>query len=155
MSEFAEQFSDSIIAARISYLVRWEHILALLSLHDIEAKLFYARLTAAQGLSIAGLRKQIAKNAYKQASGAKELEQNMIALIQNPIIKTSIEKKENATVSITSHYINFGDDIDSSLAVPNIFENPYLPLLALVLTKPSGKNIISHKTNKKNDTFVL
>ncbi len=126
MSKFAEQINDSLIALRIANLVRWEHISVLLSVCTIEAKLFYARLTAAKGLSVASLRKQIAKNIYEQTKGAKELEQNAITALQNSIRKEeSIKKKGNATVTITSMFLDLGDDVGSSRAVTNIYKNPH------------------------------
>lgn len=127
MAKFAEQFTDLKIASRIAYLISWKHILTLLPLQEIEAKFFYARLTATQGLSVTGLRKQIAKKVYKQTRGAKELEQSTMAALQNPIKKISIEKKKNNTFIGTTIFV----DIEDSLVVPNIFKNPYLPLLVL------------------------
>lgn len=158
MASFAEEIADRGIASRIINLVRWEHILVLLSLKEIKAWLFYARLTAAEGLSIAGLRKQIAQNTYEQTIGAKKRGQNTITELQIPKMKTIVEEREgNNVVSITTIYRDISGDIDinTTPAVPNIFKNPYLPLLALVPAKPSGKNMVSHKTNKKNDNFVL
>ncbi|HEV8284287.1 MAG TPA: DUF1016 N-terminal domain-containing protein [Chitinophagaceae bacterium] len=131
MAEFAEQFNDLNIALRIAYLVSWEHILALLSLREIEAKLFYARLTATQGLNIAGLRKQIAKHIYEQTRRAREREQATMVALQNSL-KTSIKKTKGSTVTIDTIFI---DDINNNLVITNIFKNPYLPLLLLSAKK--------------------
>lgn len=145
MAKFAEEVADLSIALRITYLVSWEYILALLPLREIEEKLFYVRLTATQGLSIVGLQNQIARKAYEQTSGAKEREQTTIAALQNPINMTSKKKKGNNTFIETTTFI----DIEDSLGITNIFKNPYLPLLTTTPTKISDKKIIGRKTNNK------
>lgn len=128
MSIFAEQFPDLRITVRITHLISWEHILVLLTLKEVVAKLFYARLAATQRLSVADLRKQISQNAYEKSNGAKEREQNTITASKNPVSKKRIVKKGNAVSINTTESIDFGEDISSSI-VPNILENPYLHLL--------------------------
>jgi len=145
MEKFAEKFTDKNIASYIAYLVRWNYILSLLPLQKIEAILFYTKLTATQGLSIDALQKQIDKNAYEQTSGAKEIEQSTIAALQNPTIKTSIEKKGNATIKATTVLIR-DNNINSNLAVKNIFKNLHMPLLVLEPTKFLDKNMGRNKT---------
>jgi predicted nuclease of restriction endonuclease-like (RecB) superfamily len=125
MGEFARQITDFSISSRIAYLVSWEHIMVLLSLRELEAKLFYARLTATEGLSVTTLQKQIAKGVYKQKSEPTEQEQNTITALQNPSIETRVEKKANATIISTTKFIDLGDDANSSLVVTNIFKNHY------------------------------
>ena len=123
MAEFAKQIAGSTIASRISYLVSWNHILVLLSLQGLEAKLFYAKLTATAGLTVVGLQKQIAKKAYEKTNGAKEIEQNTITALQN---STVTKTKQNVTVSTI--YIN-SDGLNSNLLKPDFLKSPYSLLL--------------------------
>jgi predicted nuclease of restriction endonuclease-like (RecB) superfamily len=124
MTSFAEQFTDLGLTLRMAYPVSWEHILTLLSLQEVEAKLFYARLTAIKGLSAAGLQKQIAKKTYEQTPGAKELEQTTLLALQNPTTQTTTKKKGNSVVSITTIDYEF-DDVNNISPVINIFKNSY------------------------------
>lgn len=121
----AEKFAERTIFTRFAYLITWEHVLVLLPLLGLETKLFYARLAAAQGLNADDLRKEVSKGTYEQTIGAKEHEQNAIVIMQNPVIKTTIKKEGNDIFKGTERFINFGDDIDNSLAINNIFNNNY------------------------------
>jgi predicted nuclease of restriction endonuclease-like (RecB) superfamily len=125
MATFAEQASDFGAASRIAQLVTWDHILVLLPLKEIEETLFYARLTATHGWSVIDLREQIRKNVYQHTNGAKEREQNTIAVMKDPVKKTSVKKGSGKILEIEEVLINYGDDIHNSMAVINIFKNPY------------------------------
>ena|ERR1700734_3411358 len=59
MLQFAEQFSDQEIVVTLSRQLSWSHILILLPIKNTEAKLFYAKSVASQGLSVRDLRKKI------------------------------------------------------------------------------------------------
>lgn len=74
MLQFAEQFADEKIVATLSRQLSWSHLVELLPIKNIEAKLFYAGNVASQGLGVRDLRKQIA---------AKEFERREIANLQN------------------------------------------------------------------------
>jgi predicted nuclease of restriction endonuclease-like (RecB) superfamily len=66
MMQFADQFPDKKIVSTLSTQLTWSHIIELLSLNTIEAKLFYAQEAAAQGFGVRELRKQIATKIYER-----------------------------------------------------------------------------------------
>lgn len=74
MLQFAEQCSDEQIVVTLSRQLSWSHILVLLPLKNVEAKLFYASSVTAQSIGVRELRKKIAN---------KEFERTAIANIQN------------------------------------------------------------------------
>jgi predicted nuclease of restriction endonuclease-like (RecB) superfamily len=74
MLQFAEQFNDEEVIVTLSQQLSWSHIIILLPLKDISAKLFYARSIAAQNLGVRELRRRIA---------SKEFERTTIANLQN------------------------------------------------------------------------
>lgn len=74
MLQFAEQFSNEQIVVTLSRQLSWSHILALLPLKNVEAKLFYANSVANGGLGVRELRKKIS---------GKEFERTAIANLQN------------------------------------------------------------------------
>ena len=122
--KFANQFQDIGIVSRIAYLISWDHILLLLPLKEIEAVLFYARLTAIKGLSAENLRKQIVKKVYEQSPGAKKTEQALLNSLKNPMTETTIVKKGNSIEEGTIVNYEF-DDIHNNLVVQNIFKNSF------------------------------
>lgn len=67
MMQFAEQFSDERIVVTLSRQLSWSHILDLLPLKSIEAKLYYAKQTAEQLWSVRELRKQIATKSFERS----------------------------------------------------------------------------------------
>lgn len=67
MMQFAEQFEDEEIVVTVSRQLTWSHILDILPLKKQEAKGYYARLVAEQGLSVRGLREQIRRKAFERA----------------------------------------------------------------------------------------
>ncbi len=66
MLQFAEQFSDSETLLTISKTLSWSHILVLLPLKNMEAKLFYAQKTSEEILSVRHLRKQISAKIFER-----------------------------------------------------------------------------------------
>lgn len=74
MLQFAEQFNDQQIVVTLSRQLSWSHILVLLPLKNVEAKLFYASSVANGGLGVRELRKKISN---------KEFERTTIANLQN------------------------------------------------------------------------
>ncbi|WP_165758852.1 DUF1016 N-terminal domain-containing protein [Niastella yeongjuensis] len=123
MGLFVQLFGHPLVI-RIATLVTWEHIMILLPLPELEEKLFYVRLTATQGLSPAGLRKQIAGHVYENTNGAKEREQRTIAKLQNPTTETKVSKKGNNIFIAEYVHLEF-EGVDKSLVVYNIFKNRY------------------------------
>jgi predicted nuclease of restriction endonuclease-like (RecB) superfamily len=66
MMQFADQFPDKKIVSTLSTQLTWSHILELLPLNTMDAKLFYAQEAAEQGLGVREMRKQIATKAYER-----------------------------------------------------------------------------------------
>lgn len=64
MLQFAEQFQDDEIVDTLARQLSWSHFLALLPLKSPEARLFYARQTAAGQLGVRALRQLIARKAF-------------------------------------------------------------------------------------------
>ncbi len=74
MLQFADQFSDEEIVVTLSRQLSWSHILILLPLKNVEAKIFYANSVAKGGWGVRDLRKKILE---------KEFERIAIANLQN------------------------------------------------------------------------
>jgi predicted nuclease of restriction endonuclease-like (RecB) superfamily len=68
MIQFTEQFSDLQIVATLSRQLSWSHFRELIPLKSIEAKMFYAELSATQALGIRELRKQISTKTFERSS---------------------------------------------------------------------------------------
>jgi predicted nuclease of restriction endonuclease-like (RecB) superfamily len=66
MMQFADQFPDKKIVSTLSTQLTWSHVIELLPLDTIEAKLYYAEGAATQGLGVRDLRKQIATKTYER-----------------------------------------------------------------------------------------
>jgi predicted nuclease of restriction endonuclease-like (RecB) superfamily len=75
MLQFADQFQDKEIVVTLSRQLSWSHFLVLLPLKSEEAKLFYAKSVASEGLGVRALRKQIEAKTY---------ERTQIANLQSP-----------------------------------------------------------------------
>ncbi|WDF55823.1 DUF1016 N-terminal domain-containing protein [Mucilaginibacter sp. KACC 22063] len=103
---FAQQFNDHIQLIEFAGLIRWEHILLLIPIKDIDEKFYYARLTAKEGLNAVELNKQIKSNNYKPTN-ATEPENKT-----NPLIG---QKEESEGY--------FENEITNSRVVQNIYEN--------------------------------
>jgi hypothetical protein len=82
MSQFAKQFNDEEIVVTLSRQLSWSHILVLLPLKNVDAKLFYTNSIATQNLSVRELRTKIAN---------KEYERTTIANIQNTSHHSAIQ----------------------------------------------------------------
>lgn len=70
MLQFAEQFKDEQIVVTLSRQLSWSHILILLPLKNVEAKMFYAKSVADQGLGVRDLRKKIAAKTFERTEMA-------------------------------------------------------------------------------------
>jgi predicted nuclease of restriction endonuclease-like (RecB) superfamily len=66
MMQFAEQFSDNQIVVTVSRQLSWSHILDLLPLKKMEAKLYYMHQAVEQGWSVRELRDQISRKAFER-----------------------------------------------------------------------------------------
>jgi predicted nuclease of restriction endonuclease-like (RecB) superfamily len=66
MMQFADQFPNKKIVSTLSTQLTWSHILELLPLNTMEAKLFYAQEAQEQGLGIRDLRKRIATKTFER-----------------------------------------------------------------------------------------
>ncbi len=68
MLQFAEQFPDIQIVATLWRQLSWSHFKELIPLKSQKAKLFYAEVSATQGLGIRELRKQISTKTFERSS---------------------------------------------------------------------------------------
>ncbi|GHT00945.1 DUF1016 domain-containing protein [Bacteroidia bacterium] len=66
MLKFAAQFPDEQIVVTLSRQLSWSHVVEILPLKTIEAKMFYAQEVASQKLAVRDLRKQIATKAFER-----------------------------------------------------------------------------------------
>ena len=77
MIQFAEQFTNFEIVSTVSTQLSWSHIIELLPLKTIEAKLFYANKTSEGSWGVRELRKQKDRKLY---------ERSLVANSQLPIL---------------------------------------------------------------------
>ena len=75
MMQFADQFSDFEIVVTLSRQLSWSHFLVLIPLKNENAKFFYAKKSASDGLGVRELRESISR---------KEFERTTIATTQFP-----------------------------------------------------------------------
>lgn len=68
MMQFADQFADAEIILPLSRQLSWSHFVQLLPLKKSEAKLFYARQSAAENWGIRQLREQINSKTFERTS---------------------------------------------------------------------------------------
>ncbi|MCL2630520.1 MAG: PDDEXK nuclease domain-containing protein [Firmicutes bacterium] len=66
MIKFAREFPIAEIAVTLSQQLSWSHILALLPLKTIEAKIYYAEESAKRNLGVRDLRHLIARKGYER-----------------------------------------------------------------------------------------
>jgi len=67
MIQFAEQFSDEQIVVPLARQLSWSHILILLPIKGMEAKLYYAKSCAEQAWGKRALREQINRKAFERS----------------------------------------------------------------------------------------
>ena len=67
MRQFAEQINDKEIVSTLSTQLNWSHLVELLPLKTLEAKLFYANKIAEGNWGVRELRKQKDKKLYERA----------------------------------------------------------------------------------------
>jgi predicted nuclease of restriction endonuclease-like (RecB) superfamily len=66
MMQFADEFPDKKIVSTLSTQLSWSHIIELLPLQTMDAKLFYANEAIVQGQGIRELRKAIATKTFER-----------------------------------------------------------------------------------------
>jgi predicted nuclease of restriction endonuclease-like (RecB) superfamily len=70
MMQFVNDFTDKKIVSALTTQLSWTHIVELLPLQTVDAKLFYANVVIAQGLGTRELRKSIITKTYERAQTA-------------------------------------------------------------------------------------
>ena len=99
MLRFAEEFTDCEIVATLSPQLSWSHIIELLPLATIEAKLFYAKDAVSRRLGIRELRKQISRKAYERReianSQLSEVSSVPFNTFKDPYLLDILDLKEN------------------------------------------------------------
>lgn len=83
MMQFAEQFEDKQIVVTVSRQLTWSHILALLPLKTVEAKLFYTNQVAEGLLSVRELRKSIKHKSFERRTIANTQIANQNKALEN------------------------------------------------------------------------
>lgn len=66
MCQFANQFIDFENVVSVSRHLSWSHIIAIIPIKDISAKLFYTNKAASEMWSVRELRKQISRKAFER-----------------------------------------------------------------------------------------
>ena len=119
--QFTEQFTGMELSIKFASLAKWEHIIHLLPIKNMEKKLFYARLVATEGLSELDLKQKINTDFYRER---ESYERKTIAGNVTEALGTfDVEKPENE--SITEDIVDAEYEIENSLATNNIFNNGY------------------------------
>ena len=86
MMQFAEQFTDIDAIMPLSARLSWSHLVELLPLKNLEAKLFYAQVAASQTLGIRDLRKQISTKTFERIGIA-----NLQNISDHPAIRNNFK----------------------------------------------------------------
>ena len=68
MMQFAEVFPENEIVVTLSRQLSWSHFIVLIPLKKKEIRLFYARRSAEEGLSVRSLRESISRKEYERTS---------------------------------------------------------------------------------------
>ena len=66
MMQFAEQFADAEIVVPLARQLTWSHVLILLPLKNMDAKLYYAKQTTENQLGKRALRELVERKAYER-----------------------------------------------------------------------------------------
>lgn len=128
MGTVAEQFLDFNIMLYVSQLISWGHFITLCGTKDIKAKIFYARLTAFEGLSVHSLKKRIRAKKDRNAINGGDIDWIVNALLQLKITEGQIKRRNN-TFKWKKTFIPTIDDAAVKKSISNIFENPHFFLL--------------------------
>jgi len=73
MMRFAERFDDFQIVAELASQLSWSHFIEILPLKSHEARLYYAKDSAARNMGTKELRRQISRKAYERREIANAL----------------------------------------------------------------------------------
>lgn len=130
MASFASQFPDFNTLGFLVPFVSWEHILLIIPIKDIEAKLFYLELAAKEGLSVNGLREKIFSNL---------IEENRLPKNNKPSILKYHKRGKK---------INIPDWFKGKYASINIFKEPTLSYIQPILTLFKRKKVSINEDEK-------
>lgn len=86
MIQFSDQFTDYELVVQWSKRLSWSHIIELLPLRKIEAKLFYAEKVALEGWGVRELRSNIAGKVFERTSIA-DIQMQKITSTNSSIFK--------------------------------------------------------------------
>ncbi|MDR3292974.1 MAG: PDDEXK nuclease domain-containing protein [Clostridiales bacterium] len=99
MLQFAEQFSDAEIVSALPTQLSWSHIVELLPIENMEAKLYYAEEAANGNLSTRDLRHLIARKAYERRDIANlnltSLSRVPFNTFKDPYLLDALDLREN------------------------------------------------------------
>jgi len=84
MMQFAEQFNDFEIVVPLARQLSWSHIIILLPLKSMEAKMFYAKAVSENSLGKRELREQINRKAFERS----EIANNQLVKHKNLALDT-------------------------------------------------------------------
>jgi predicted nuclease of restriction endonuclease-like (RecB) superfamily len=99
MLQFAAQYSDAEIVSTLSTQLSWCHIIELLPIKSMEAKLYYAEEAATGNLSVHDLRHLIARKAYERRDIANlnltSLSRVPFNTFKDPYLLDALDLREN------------------------------------------------------------
>ena len=99
MLQFATQFSDERIVSTLSTQLSWSHIIEILPIKSIEAKLYYAEETAKGNISVHDLRHLISRKAYERRDIANlnltHLSRVPFNTFKDPYLLDALDLREN------------------------------------------------------------
>jgi len=99
MSKFAREFADVKTVSAIAQQLSWSHILSLLPLKSVEAKLYYAEEAAKHSLGVRDLRHLIARKGYERRDIANLALSNRSGVpfnvFKDPYLLDALGLKEN------------------------------------------------------------
>jgi len=99
MIQFATQFSDEKIVSTLSTQLSWSHIIELLPLEKMDAKLYYANEAAVARLSVHDLRHLISRKGFERRDIANlsltHLSQVPFNVFKDPYLLDELGLKEN------------------------------------------------------------
>lgn len=88
MMQFSEKFDDFEIVVTLSRHLSWSHFLVLIPLKNIEARLFYSKISQENNLGVRELRNQIIRKAYERAelANSKTVKPELLNTFKDPYI---------------------------------------------------------------------
>jgi len=99
MLQFADQFGDAKIVSTLSTQLSWSHIIELLPLKSMEAKLYYAEESAQANLTVHDLRHLISRKGYERRDIANlnltHLSRVPFNTFKDPYLLDALDLKDN------------------------------------------------------------